>query len=129
MVSISGDGESLSANQNDAFYVFENALSNQTTPYNHSRFYQLSVETDSLVNWNPLLTKPNTAIKDFIVFDADANKIVEGPYVPEYQEDHEYNFVIDLNNEKPEFLSFGVSDGQFGDNSGDYEIAIIQLTH
>ena len=126
-VSISGNGESIATNQNDAFYIFENAQGNQITPYNHQRFYQLSVGTDSLVNWNPLLTKPNTAIKDFIVFDVDASEIVQGPYVPEYQEDHEYNFVIDLNNEEPEFLSFGVSDGWFADNSGNYKIAIIQL--
>ena len=32
LISVSGDGESLSTYQNDAFYVFENAQGNQTTP-------------------------------------------------------------------------------------------------
>ncbi len=126
LVSVSGSGQSLSTAQNDAFYVFTNISGDEIVPYNDSRFYQLSASGEPLFDWNMGLPSVGSEIKNSIVFDVDAGIVVEGSYVPEFQEDHEYNFVVDLGSES-EFLNFGVSDGRFGDNSGVYDITVVQL--
>lgn len=126
LVSVSGSGESYSTAQNDAFYVFTNTAGDKITPYNDARFYQLAASAEPLFDWNTGLPILGSDIKNSIVFDVDAGKAVSGAYVPEFQEDHEYNFVVDLGSES-EFLNFGVSDGRFGDNSGSYEITIVSL--
>jgi len=126
LVSVSGSGQSLATAQNDAFYVFTNTSGEEIVPYNDSRFYQLSASGESLFDWNVGLPSVGSEIKNSIVFDVDADMAVEGSYIPEFQEDHEYNFVVDLGSES-EFLNFGVSDGRFGDNSGVYDITIVQL--
>lgn len=126
LVSVSGSGQSLSTAQNDAFYVFTNTDGDKIVPYNDSRFYQLAASDEPLFNWNMGLPNVGSEIKNSIVFDVDGNVAVEGSYVPEFQRDHKYNFVVDLGTES-NFLNFGVSDGRFGDNSGAYNITIAQL--
>jgi len=126
LVSVSGNGTSYSSAQNDAFYVFTNTAGDKITPYNDGRFYQLAASGEPLFDWHTRLPNLGSDIKNSIVFDVDAGKTVSGAYVPEFQEDHKYNFVVDLGF-KSEFLNFGVSDGIFGDNSGSYNITIVPL--
>jgi hypothetical protein len=60
--------------------------------------------------------------------DLDADTEVSVPlYVPEYQQGHTYSIVVDLGTGVPSQVHFGVADGQFSDNSGEYEITIYQL--
>ena len=74
-----------------------------------------------------------------IVYDLDAGIEVSpnlapgtggdwSTYVPAYRDvDHTYSFVIDLRTSTPSQVYFGVIDGGFGDNWGQYNIQITQL--
>jgi hypothetical protein len=52
---------------------------------------------------------------------------VTAPYVPAYEADNTYSFIIDTGAVSLTNLHFGVGDGNFGDNSGAYQIAVTQL--
>ena len=78
-----------------------------------------------MFDWYKRLTDPRSDIENFIVYDVDVGNLVNGTYIPEFQEDHECTFVINMNMSNPKRLNFSVSDGIFSDNSGEY---VIKLT-
>lgn len=122
-LTVSGTGESAGAQLNDAFWIFTNWAHNPITPWTAGDLYQLVVKTQPLL---PLY--PAYEARHFIVYDLDAGTEVTPTYVPTYRSDHVYSFVIDLGTSVPSNLHFGVSDGYFLDNSGQYNIKVAQLS-
>jgi hypothetical protein len=120
-MTVSGSGQSAGSCLNDAFYVFTCGI------YADGSYYQLTSDNAPLVGLNPAQDA-----KNFIVYDADSgSEVLSRPYVPLYRADHTYTFVVDLallGVVGTSRLHFGVSDGQFGDNSGSYSVQISQLT-
>lgn len=120
-LTVSGTGESSATRLNDAFWVFTDLSYNPITPSNDLTWYQLSVDTQTLVAYNHKHARP------LVVYDLDADVEITQPYIPEYRPDHTYNIIIDLGAVVPASLHFGVSDGIFSDNSGQYNIMVYQL--
>ncbi len=122
-LTVSGSGASLASRLNDAFYVYTGG-----PVFADGSFYQLTTDNAPLIGLNPAQDA-----KNFIVYDVDSDtEITARPYVPTYRAaDHTYTFVVDLGLlgvAGTSRLHFGVSDGQYGDNSGAYDITISQLT-
>jgi hypothetical protein len=116
-LTVSGEGQSLGACLNDAFFVFSCGVGHDGS------YYQVSFDTAALIPFNPAQTAQN-----FIYYDVDAGVEVSPTYVPAYRpSDHTYSFNINTGLLAPGALHFGVSDGHFGDNSGLYTIQITQL--
>jgi hypothetical protein len=117
-VLVSGTGFSLGPDINDAFYGVPAGV-----PYD-SQFYQLNI------GWDGFGLAPFSGelhnIDNFITF-------IEGvgpagpPATPAYDGvNHTYHFVVSV----PAIaghLVFGVSDGNFGDNGGQYNIQVFQV--
>ena len=122
-LTVSGTGESMATQLNDAFWVFTNGAHNPIAPMTYGNYYQLAVRTQPLL---PL--QPAYEARHFIVYDLDAGTEVTPTYVPTYRSDHVYGFVIDLGTSVPSNLHFGVSNGNFSDNSGAYNIEVAQLS-
>lgn len=102
-VTVSGTGESLGSDLNDAFYVFDPG-----PPTHFADYYQLTFGTTTLVPFNP---------------SQDAfNAVVGG--LPAYNASHIYSFDLNTGTLVPSQLHFGVSDGNFSDNFGAYTISI-----
>ncbi len=120
-MQVSGSGASAGSCLNDAFYIFTCGI------VADGSYYQLTSDDVALVGFNPAQDA-----KNFIVYDADGgNEVLSRPYVPLYRADHTYTFVVDLGLlgvMGSSRLHFGVSDGNFGDNSGGYSVEISQLT-
>jgi hypothetical protein len=110
-ITVSGVGQSAGTDFNDAFYVYTDGSGNPVTPFNDPSFYQLTFGTTTLV---PL--DPAQDIKNFLV----------GP-IPAFDSGHTYTFDINTGVSMPTQLHFGVSDGDFADNSGAYTIRITQV--
>jgi len=125
LLTVSGTGEASGTSDNDAFYVFENAVGGLITPFNHPNSYQVAFDESHIVT--PPRTPEAFAVRNFIVFDVDAGTDVTPTYVPAYRADHIYTFVIDTGLETPSVLHFGVVDGNFNDNSGAFNIDVTQL--
>ncbi len=106
LVDVSGIGQSLGNCQNDAFYVLFGCPLVQD-----ARYYQLSFGTSTLVTYNP---------------DQDAINFIVGG-LPAYNPTHDYSFILNTGATVPTQLHFGVSDGEFDDNSGAYQITVAQL--
>lgn len=121
-LTVSGTGQSLGNQFNDAFYLFSGG-----PPIADGSYYQLTTDNAPLVGNNPAQDA-----KRFIVYDVDSNtEILTRPYVPAYRAAHTYTFVVDLSLlgvAGTSHLHFGVSDGVYSDNSGAYAITISQLT-
>lgn len=100
---VSGIGQSNQTTYNDAFYLY-----NDTIAFNMSQFYQLAFSTSPLLANNPA---------------TEAKYALVGP-MPAYNPAHVYTFAIDTGLVSPGFLHFGVSDNGYGDNSGQYVIAV-----
>lgn len=117
-VLVSGTGFSLFGNLNDAFYGVPSGA-----PYD-AQYYQLNLgwTTAPLV---PLSGEPRN-INNFIVF-IEGVGAVTSPSTPAYDANHTYHFVVDTGLLAAQNLQFGVSDGNFGDNGGAYNVAIWQL--
>ena len=132
-LTVSGTGESLGRNLNDAFWVFADGSHNPLpTPFNDPIWYQLNVSTQTLLGWYDPgfdidITPPTQLAKHKIVYDLDADTEVSPVYVPAYRPDHTYSIVVDLGTDVPSQVHFGVSDGIFSDNSGAYMITVYQL--
>ena len=122
-LTVSGTGESMATQLNDAFWVFTDRAHNPIAPMTYGNYYQLAVRTQPLL---PL--QPAYEARHFIVYDLDAGTEVTPTYVPTYRSDHVYSFVIDLGTSVPSNLHFGVSNGDFSDNSGEYNIEVAQLS-
>jgi len=117
-VSVSGSGTSLSAFLNDAFWRYTGVAS----PSHEPLYYQLAFSTSSLMPFDP-----SQDAKNFVVYDIAAGAEVTAPYVPSYSANHTYSFVLNTGLALPGPLYFGVSDGNFSDNSGAYTISVTQL--
>ena len=115
-ITVSGTGMSEGAALNDAFYLLG------PPPYNDANYYQMTFGTGTLTAYDPAAD-----IKNFIVYDMISGKQVTPAYVPAYETDNTYSFIIDTGAVSLMNLHFGVSDGQYGDNTGAYQIAVTQL--
>ena len=107
MLTVSGSGNSLFGNPNDAFYIYSGA------PHHDGPggFYQLTFGISTLVAFNP---------------SQNAINFMPGG-LPAYSPDHVYSFVLNTGSATPTLLHFGVGDGNFGDNGGAYQIRVEQL--
>jgi hypothetical protein len=127
-VEVGGTGVSCSTGTNDAFYILTSGGLCQPAqlPFNRESYYQLTARPDTLLG-----LQPEWEIKYAIVFDIDADlEVASRPYVPAYRDDHVYRFVIDLalwGVTSPTAIHFGISDGNFADNSGGFRIQLGQL--
>ncbi|HIJ53541.1 MAG TPA: hypothetical protein HPP66_10365 [Planctomycetes bacterium] len=121
-LTVSGTGESMATQLNDAFWLFTDREHNPITP-TYGNYYQLAVNTQPLLPFQPAYEA-----RRFIVYDLNAGTEVTPTYVPTYRSDHVYSFVIDLGTSVPSNLHFGVSNGDFSDNSGEYNIEVAQLS-
>lgn len=112
-ITVSGLGSSLGDCLNDAFYVFSGCPGGVYHDGNGAwlAYYQLSFGTAPLVAYDP---------------DQNAFQFLVGS-LPDYNPTHEYSFILDTGVITPEFLHFGVSDGQFQDNAGAFQITVSQL--
>jgi len=131
-LTVSGTGESLGPRLNDAFWLFTDDAHNPTTPFNDSIWYQLNVGTHTLLGWydpgfDITTTPPSQLAKYKIVYDLDTDTEVSPVYVPAYRSDHTYSIDVDLGTDVQSQVQFGVSDGIFSDNSGEYTITVYQL--
>ena len=103
-VTVSGTGQSLGSQTNDAFYLFD-------PPVHDSSYYQLTFGTTTLTGFNPAQNA--------------VNFIVGG--LPAYNASHVYTFLLNTGLAVPGQLHFGVGDGNFGDNSGAYRITVANV--
>ncbi len=103
-VMVSGFGQSLSSDLNDAFYLFDP----QNPPVHDGSFYQLTFGTSTLVGFDPA--------QDAINF------LIGG--LPAYSATHVYSFDLNTGVSVPTQLHFGTSDGNFSDNSGSFSITV-----
>lgn len=112
-VTVSGIGQSLGTDYNDAFYVFADSSGALVGPTNYQGpdWYQLAFGTSALVAFD----SGNAAYLS----------LVGG--LPSYNPDHVYTFDLNTGTTTPSVLHFGVTDGNFGDNSGAYSITVTQL--
>ncbi len=104
-ITISGTGFSFGPEWNDAFYIYS-----MGTPYQGSYYYQLSFGTEPLVPLDP---------------GQNATNFLVG-VVPDYNPDHVYSFQLNTGVSTPMQLHFGVSDGNFSDNGGSFEVTVSQ---
>jgi hypothetical protein len=100
-VTVSGIGQSLGQQYNDAFYLISSAT-------HDANYYQLTFGTSPLVPFDPAQNA--------------VNFVVGG--LPAYQPSHVYSFDLDTGLLVPGQLHFGVGDGNFSDNSGSYRITV-----
>jgi len=122
-VKVSGIGESLATQLNDAFYVYTDGSHNPIAPSHNASYYQLAFDTSTLTAFTP-----SQDAKHFIRYDVDAGTEVTPTYLPGYRSDHTYTVVLDTGTATLSNLHFGVSNGNFSDNSGQYNIELTQLT-
>jgi hypothetical protein len=122
-IKVSGTGQSFLTNINDAFYV----LGGVNNP--DANYYELTMDNVPINGGAPSIVQD---AKYFIVYDIDGgNEVTSRPYKPAYREDHTYTFVVDLGLigvSTTSSLYFGVSDGQYNDNTGSFTIQISRLT-
>jgi hypothetical protein len=113
LVTVSGAGNSLGGCLNDAFYVYWGCPGAIYHDGNGAwlAYYQLSFGTSTLVPFNP---------------DQNADNFLVGG-LPDYNPSHDYSFILDTGVTIPTLLHFGVSDGEFDDNAGSYQITVSQL--
>jgi hypothetical protein len=131
-LTVSGVGQSLGTAFNDAFYVYTDGAGNPIAPFNDVNFYQLAIDTAPLVGspGNPTNPIHNARLHTF--FDVFADIEVAPLYVPAFQANHVYDFIISVPSLNSyvgglSTLNFGVSNGIFADNSGAYQIQVQQL--
>ncbi len=105
-VTVSGVGQSLGPDYNDAFYVYTAG-----PPYNDPSYYQLTFGTTTLVAFDPA---------------QDAKNFLVGG-LPAYEASHVYSFELNTGLSSPGQLHFGVGDGDFSDNSGFYTITVMSV--
>ena len=117
LVNVSGTGQSAGAAYNDAFYVLGSG-----SPSHDPSYYQIRYSTAPMSAFEPQFDAYN-----FIVYDAIAGTQVNFPYVPAYQASNTYSFVLPVPGGGPSVLYFGVSDGDYSDNTGSYSITVTQL--
>jgi hypothetical protein len=118
LVEVSGSGHSAGTQSNDAFYVYTPG----PTPYHTRAYYLLTFGTSPLVPFNFLQGAGFS-----LVYDVAAGLETGVDYVPPYNSAHTYSIVLDSRLLAPGSLYFGVSDGNFSDNGGAFNISVAQL--
>ena len=117
-VLVSGTGFSLGSALNDAFYGVPSGV-----PYD-PQFYQLNLGWTGF-GLAPFAGEPHN-INNFITFIEGVGP-VSPPATPAYDGiNHTYHFVVSVPTNAGQ-LAFGVSDGLFGDNGGQYDLQVFQL--
>lgn len=122
MLTISGTGTANAGALNDAFYLIGPP---QTYDLN---YFQLAVDSADLTP-----NEPTADVVTSIAYDVDAGKEVRSqPYLPLYRANNTYTIIIDTtlllsHGSVPAALRFGVSDTNFTDNSGNYNVTVTQL--
>ena len=116
-ITVSGTGQSYSTYFNDAFYVYDPG----PAPTSDAGYYQLTFSRTTLTGGTILNDAAN-----YIVYDIDAGHAVTPPYLPAYRTDHTYHIILNVGS-SPSKLHFGVSDGDYSDNSGSFTIIVQQL--
>ncbi|HEY2709264.1 MAG TPA: PEP-CTERM sorting domain-containing protein [Caulobacteraceae bacterium] len=106
-VTVSGTGNSLSTDLNDAFYLF----SPESPPVPDPQYYQLTFGTAAL--------QPFTPSQDAVNF------IVGG--LPAFSSSHTYTFLLNTGANLPTQLHFGVGDGNFTDNGGAFTVTVASV--
>lgn len=119
-VIISGDGQSAGTLFNDAFYVSRSPSQGQI----HPDLYQLNIGWSGLAYAVGNFGTNNA--DNFITF-IDGVGAVTPPALPPYDgTSHTYNFVLDIPDISTQ-LTFGVNDGLFTDNTGQFNIEVFQV--
>ncbi|MEQ1548756.1 MAG: PEPxxWA-CTERM sorting domain-containing protein [Chakrabartia sp.] len=113
-VLVSGTGYSLGSVINDAFYI--------GTASQGGSYYHLGLG----VNGQPLAPFQPTLGAERLISFIDGVGAVPFGTVPAYNPDHVYRFVLNLGAPTTP-LTFGVLDGNFHDNGGQYNISLWQL--
>ncbi len=110
-ITVSGVGQSLGSDFNDAFYLYADGAGNPIGPTNDPNYYQLTFGTTTLVAFDPAQNA-----KNFLVGS-----------LPAYNSTHIYTFDLNTGVTTPARLHFGVGDGDFADNSGMYTVTVTQI--
>ncbi len=117
-IIVSGEGQSADTAFNDAFYLTSPIVGVQIDP----DLFQLNVGWSDL----PYALSGNNNATEFITF-IDGVGAVAPPALPAYSGDnHTYHFILDIQ-DTPSQLTFGVNDGNFRDNFGQYNIEVFQV--
>lgn len=111
----SGVGNSQGLNLNDTFYL----LDPLEVP---TGVYEMDLGTNE-VSFSGL--DPNTIVL-YMEFVEDIG-FVAAPFRPPYSTDNVYHFVIAVPDSTPTPLTFGVSDGLYHDNGGQFVVEVFQL--
>ena len=139
-IVVSGDGVSARNpdecySRNDAFYLFSGCDGSPSgSPYFFDAVHQLAIDTTRIQGGGYItgVTPYAQLAKNLLVFDIDGQSQVTPVYVPPYRADNTYRFVIDLSltagwSGVPSVIHFGVADGVFADNVGNYNVSVYQL--
>jgi hypothetical protein len=126
-VQVGGVGETFFDWDNDAFYIFA-----PIGPYNDPWYYQLALDTAPITGQPGTPTPLQQLARTTIVYDIAADVQVTPVYVPAYEPNHVYRFVIDTTLTDgylgvASLLHFGVANGIYSDNTGNYRINVWQL--
>lgn len=117
-IIVYGTGYSAATAINDAFYGIPSGV-----PYD-PQYYQLNIGWDGFDLFSRAGESHN--VNNFITFIEGVGSVKQGT-TPAYNgTNHTYDFVISIPKSSG-ILDFGVSDGIFSDNGGEYNIQIFQL--
>lgn len=116
-VIVSGTGYSAGSAINDAFYGVPSGV------FYNAQYYQLNLGWTG-ANLVPFVGEARNA-NNFITFIEGVGAVAPTA-TPSYSPDHVYRFVVQVPLASGP-LQFGVSDGNFGDNGGEYRIQVFQL--
>jgi hypothetical protein len=122
---VSGTGFSYGLNGNDAFYCSESIdyRCTATGVVLDPQYYILNIGFTGL----PFAGGEANNIDQFISYIESVGPTA-APTIPSYDAvGHTYHFVISLPTAISNPLFFGVSDGIYGDNGGEYQISVFQL--
>jgi hypothetical protein len=120
-VIVSGVGYSFWDDINDAFFM-EDSVAHEIDP----GYYQLNAGTNGI----PFDGGPDNNIINSIIF-IENEGIVNPSSRPIYDPNHEYHFVIDtslMGSVGNSALTFGVSDIDYADNGGSYNIQLFEVS-
>lgn len=124
-INVSGVGQSLGAYVNDAFYLTD-------LGFHDNLYYQLAADLAPITGSPGNPTNFLQLAKNLIVYDFATGQSTNPIYIPAKDPSSSYRFVIDLSLTASGLdfgkLYFGVSDGYYSDNAGQYSIDVYQLT-
>ncbi|MGD0959265.1 MAG: PEP-CTERM sorting domain-containing protein [Methylomonas sp.] len=114
-IQVSGTGQSDGSSFNDAFYNVSSETAN-------TGYYQLNMATggSSLSG-----SEPTANVQNDMAFINNVGFVSPGA-IPAYSATNTYDFVVNVG--AAGTLAFGVADGDYLDNSGQYNITVSQLS-